>query len=765
MFMYKIIRTILLFCLIGTNLFAQKSIRGTIRDASTDEALIGAVVLNTNNGKAVITNSYGYFLMPCSIESTTLIVSYLGYEPFKLTTIPKDTALTIKLMVKTNTIEDVTVSGNRAFKRQLGVHTLNSLDFKTTPVLLGEKDVLKTIQMLPGVQQNREGTSNFSVRGGSHDQNLILLDGIPVYNINHLFGFVSIFNTEATNKVTFYKGGIPARYGGRLSSVTDVVLREGNRNKYTGSVSLGLLSSKFIFEGSIQKGKSSFLISGRRSVYDLLYSSITYLSDKRMNGYYLQDYTAKLNYKLNSNNTIFLSAYAGNDKVYTTTNDTQYNSTEKYGLGWSNITSAFRWNNTSVKDLFSNVTVAYTYFKYLLYWEDKQKLNTGKTDYYFQGYSSGIKNFITRWDLSFYKFSNHQVNFGMEHIWHTFNPGIMEKESVFMGSDPFKNRLGVKSLGSETSWYVEDVLHYNRFNANIGLRYSLFRTDGKTYEGFQPRMSVELKLFDNVSLLGGYDRIYQYLHLVSNSSIGMPTDLWLPISRNIPPQLCDQFSGGFKIDISRTLAFTTEAYYKKMRNLTDYRDGIVISNQQNNWDEILAKGSGKSYGLEFMIAKTGERLSGWVNYTLSKSTRSFEDINYGITYPFQYDRRNVVNVLLNYKVASNKLLSASWVCSNGYWMNISYDNYYLNGQLVRNFKNRNNYQVPAYHHLDISYSISKSKKKGTRNWILGIYNVYGRNNYFSVQYRYEDEYKTQPKLIGMGMFPIIPYVSWEFIFK
>jgi hypothetical protein len=263
----------------------------------------------------------------------------------------------------------------------------------------------------------------------------------------------------------------------------------------------------------------------------------------------------------------------------------------------------------------------------------------------------------------------------------------------------------------------------------------------------------------------GYDRVFQYIHLVSNTNIGMPTDLWLPITKNIPPQSSNQYSAGFKYQFTEQLSATTEVYYKEMENLTDYRDGIVISNEKNNWDEILTKGSGKSFGMEFMLEKSGKKFSGWLNYTLSKAERKFPEINFGDSFPFMYDRRHVVNILANYKLSEKRSLSISWVGSNGHWMNINYDNYYINGQLIRNFKNRNNYQVPSFHHLDVSYTTSKVKKRGTRNWVFGVYNLYAHNNYFMVQHRYEAGDQQPPKLIGVGLFPIIPYVSWEYIFK
>lgn len=755
----------ILFTIVGISFsVAQSNIKGIVRDAATDEALIGAVVSNQSAGKVMVTNNFGFFSLPVNNGTSIISISFMGYEPLMLTVQPNDTMIMIGLKQKNNQLTDVTVLAYRKQLRQLGLHTLSSKDFKNTPVLLAEKDVLKTIQLLPGVQQNAEGSSNFSVRGGSQDQNLILMDGIPVYNINHLFGFVSIFNTDATNKVTFYKGGIPARYGGRLSSVTDIVLREGNKNRYTGGISMGFLSSKFLFEGPLQKGKSSFLLTGRRSIYDLIISPITYLSDKQMSGYYLGDLTLKLNYKLNPNNVVFLSAYTGKDKVYTFRKEKQIDYTDKYNLGWSNITTAFRWNNTSINNIFSNFTLAYSSFKYLVF-NESEKTTDGETKYWYTGYSSGITNLIARWDLSYYKIKNHQLNFGAEHIWHTFNPGISEKTSKISDTNDEEIKIGNTIIGSESSIYFEDILSYGNLKANIGIRQSWFSTSNKTYSGFQPRISAEYSVNDDIKISVGYDRIYQYLHMVSNNNIGMPTDLWLPITNNNPPQSSKQYSVGAKYQINDQLSVSAETYYKEMSDLTDYRDGIVVSNEKNNWDEILVQGKGKSYGIEFMVEKNGERLSGWVNYTLSKSEREFSDINFGTLFPFMYDRRNVINIIANYKLSQNKSICLSWVGSNGYWMNLNYDNYFINNQFIRNFKNRNNYQVPAFHHLDASYTISKPKKRGTRNWVFGVYNLYARNNYYSVRQTYDYGDVTQPKLIGTGLFPIIPYVSWEFVFK
>lgn len=756
-----LILSLIVFIIGFMNCQAQKNLSGMVIDSLSNEKLIGATIKNHDNGLQMMTNQFGYFSVPSVNNANRLSIRYVGYRAKELVISNADSILIIKLSPVSKEIDEVTVVADR--KTAGGNQTLNQLDFKNTPVLFAEKDVLKTIQLLPGIQQNAEGTSNFSVRGGSHDQNLMLLDGIPVYNINHLFGFVSVFNTDAINQVKFYKGNIPARYGGRISSVTDIVMREGHKNKYTGSVSMGIISSKFVFEGPIQKEKSSFLISGRRSIYDLFYYAYSTLGSKEKNGYYLQDLTMKANYHLNKYNTLYLSAYTGNDKVYSANVFGRGDNKSRYQLGWGNITGALRWNNTSVDDLFSNITLAYTKYKYLVYNEDKS-INEGNEQYEYEGYSSGINDWIVRWDLSYYRIKYNQLNFGAEYISHSFNPGMMKLASNTKIS--VKNAIisGELSRGAEGSIYLEDNIDFRRLKLNLGIRQSWFKTEGVLYSGFQPRVSATLDLGRDMSFTAGYDRIFQYLHLVSNTNIGMPTDLWLPISKDFGPQSSAQISLGMNVRFAKQYLFTVEFFGKNMKNLTDYRDGIVIRNERNEWEEILDKGIGKSKGIELMIQKDGRRLSGWLNYTLSKSERTFAEINRGITFPFMYDRRYVVNILANYKLSDTKNLSLSWVGSNGHWMNVQYDGYMVYDQVIKNFNSRNNYQVPPFHHLDLSYTTTKVKKNGKRSWIFGIYNLYSRTNLFSIRQVYEVEDRN-PRLIGVGLFPFIPFVSWEYNFN
>lgn len=755
--------------------YAQgKSVFGTVSDASSGEVLIGATLFDPESGKGYVTNSYGYFAITGIVDSIRVKVSFIGYQTESVSLTPGSIPVSIKLIPQSAEIEEVViVHGANNRSKSHGQVTISSIDLKNTPVLLAEKDVLKTIQLLPGIQQNSEGTSNFSVRGGSHDQNLMLIDGIPVYNINHLWGFVSVFNTEAVNNVSFYKGGIPANYGGRLSSVVDVMLREGNYDRTTGKISLGLISSKFTLEGPLQKGKSSFLLTGRRTFYDFIVSPVLYTMYDAMPGYYFQDYTLKLNYKINPYNTIYLSSYIGNDKAYIVEayknemQDLSYRN--RSDLGWTNITTAFRWNNSKVRNLFSNVTLAYTYFNYLNSFKYTEKvLSTGNSSVDYQGYHSGINDLISKWNLSYYGFSKQQINLGVDYTFHLFNPGITNSyyETDGGGDDEHHIAKGSKKMGRELNIFIDDKLQLGRFSSQIGLRYSIFYTDGKIFSGLQPRLSVEFKASEAVSVFAGYNRMFQYLHLVSNSNLGMPTDLWLPISDKIPPQQADQLSAGIKYRVNQSVQVSVEAYSKEMQNLAEYRDGVVLNNRTADWSEILITGNGKSQGVELLLELSKKKLSGWVSYSLSKSNRSFEDIKQGETFPFQYDRRHVANIFLSYKITPSKSLSASWVASTGHRMTINHDNYIVNGQVILNLSNRNNYQLPPYHHLDITYTSSKIKKRGTRNWTIGIYNVYAHHNTFIVARRDRNTNEFNPsKLYSVCLFPFVPFVAWEYIFR
>jgi hypothetical protein len=750
-----------------------RSVGGKVIDTSTGEVLIGATLIDTQQGKGYTTNGYGFFTLQISGDSLLVRVSYIGYQPIEQYLKPSGKPVTISLIPITTDLDEVVVThGANARARTHGQFNLSKLDLKSTPVLMAEKDVLKTIQLLPGVQQNSEGMSNFSVRGGNHDQNLMLIDGIPVYNINHLWGFVSVFNTEAVNNVGFYKGGIPASYGGRLSSVVDVMLREGNTDRYTGSVSMGIISSRFTFEGPIQKGKSSFLLAGRRTFYDLIVSPILWATYGELPGYYFQDYTLKLNHKVNQHNTIFLSAYTGNDKAYILgggeTNDTTRVS-EKTGLGWTNITTAFRWNNTSIPNVFSNVTLAYTHFKYIT--SQKSTLKNTKTDYEevdYQGYYSGINDIIVKWNLSYYGIKGLQINAGVDHSWHIFNPGItntyLRKDTESEGEyDIIK---GAKIYSRELNGYIEGKFQVGRLSGNIGVRHSVFSIGNRDYHGLQPRGILDLALTNSLSFFAGYNRMFQNIHLVSNSNLGMPTDLWLPISEKIPPQWADQISAGARVKFNKGVQLTIEAYTKEMHNLTEYRNGVVLRNQTTDWDKVLTIGKGFSKGVELMLEVNRSRFTGWITYSLSKSERVFNEIRAGEPFPFQYDRRHSGNLFVSYKFSPSKSLSASWVVSSGHWLTINHDNYTVNGQVVLNLSNRNNYQLPAYHHLDITYTSTKLKKKGTRNWVFGIYNIYARQNPFMISRRNPRNGDFDPtKIYTISLFPFVPFVAWEYVFK
>jgi hypothetical protein len=763
---------ILALLLLSIALWAQNTISGTVTDANSGEVLIGATLYDPLSGRGYTTNSYGFFSISGATDSLELVVNYMGYEARRLRLPLANQPVSIALTPGVSEIESVVVTGHGSRARTHGHIALSRVDLKNTPVLMAEKDVLKTIQLLPGVQQNSEGTSNFSVRGGSHDQNLMLIDGIPVYNINHLWGFVSVFNTDAVNSVNFYKGGIPASYGGRLSSVVDVMLREGNPDRYTGSVSIGLISSKFAVEGPIQKGRSSFLLAGRRTMYDLVISPIFYMANDYMPGYYFQDYTLKLNHRVNPNNTIYLSSYLGNDKVYLigreTDEDTDVEYKGRYDLGWSNITTALRWNNTSIPNVFSNVTVAHTHFRYLTSnrsWEKHPDPANNYSSYL--GYYSGINDIIARWSVSYYGINNHQLNAGVENTWHAFNPGVSQDYTRGSTHEPdYTIEKGEYTYGQELNAYLDDRFSYGRVSGNVGIRYSLFNVGDSQYGGIQPRGLLEVEVSERLALFGGYNRMFQFLHLVSNSNLGMPTDLWLPSSPSIAPQQADQISIGSRYRVSKSMQVTVEAYTKTMKNVTDYRDGVVLRNRSEDWSQVLIQGNGSSRGVELMVEKNTGTISGWITYTLSKTDRTFSEIMLGTPFPFQYDRRHAANIFVSYKISPTKQLSTSWVVSTGHWMTVNYDNFIAGGFEYLNLTQRNNYRLWSFHHLDVSYTSSKEKKRGVRNWVFGVYNIYGNHNTFMIMRTEPNTNHYDPrKLYSVAIFPVVPFVAWEYVFK
>jgi outer membrane receptor for ferrienterochelin and colicin len=667
-------------------------------------------------------------------------------------------------------------------------------EIKSIPMFMGEADIIKTIQLMPGVQSGSEGTSGIYVRGGGPDQNLFLLDGVPIYNASHLFGFFSIFNPDAISNLTLTKGGFPAHYGGRLSSVVDIRLKEGNMKEIKGSGSVGLLATKLLLEGPIIKDKMSFVVSGRRTYFDALMAPLI-RSANRANGtnakqgYFFYDLNAKLNYILSDKDRIYLSAYTGKDKLFEKSgsayieDDVSYDINSEYGLEWGNSLTALRWNHIYGSRLFSNTSIIYSNYRYnnFDYYSKDAQTYYAEADTLDEGYKydnfCGIEDYGGIIDYDFRPSPNHSIRFGGKYLYHKFDPNTEAVQSVGKSDSIIEKNFNNKSIfANEYYLYAEDNLQIgSRIRANFGLHYSAFFVNTTSYHSLQPRISGRLMLTDDLSLKLAFSRMDQNIHLLTNSSIGLPNDLWVPATDRTPPQTSYQTALGLAYNLSNSWYFTLEGFYKTMSGLIDYKDGANLSDRGSDWEEAVETGGkGLSYGLEFLARKELGKFKGWVGYTLSLTNRQFENINNGLTYPYAYDRRHDVSLVLMYKLNEKTDLGLTWVYGTGrattlgvsrYRSQSSGENfnpYYGGGGDIEYYDGKNGYREPAYHRLDISVNRHKKTKWGHRTWSLGLYNAYNQMNPFYLYFGYDTEGNRQ--LFSKTYFPLIPSFSYSFEF-
>lgn len=738
------------------------TVNGYVKDAVTGESLIGASVINLNSNKGCTTNEYGFFSLKCS-KGDTLQVSYLGYKSQSVY-VSNDTTLSVNLVSKL-ILNEVMVLSDRSKTGAVSAVRITNEQIKSTPVLMGEADVVKALQFTPGVVQNKEGTTGFSVRGGSSDQNLFMIDDVPVYNINHLMGFFSVFSADAVSNMTFYKSGIPARYGGRLSSVTDVRLKEGNNSKIKGSISVGLLSSKFSLEGPMLDNKATFFVTAHRTYFDLFTKIFSLVSNNNLFSYNFHDFTLKTNYKINDKNRLYLSFYGGNDRYnqrFSTKTEIEKSSTN-YEMSWGNIIGSLRWNYLLSKEIFSNVTVYYSGFNYYNRNEYK-KTEIATSDLLKKDlamYFSGVKDVSAKWDVDIYSLPNHRIKTGIAIIYHVFSPGV-NKYSVKDETGTLTDLInGTKFHNQEAAVYVEDEYNFRNFlRLNAGVRYSVYYTQQKFFHSFQPRLSFDAKLSESLNLIGSYNILSQPLHLLTNSNIGTPSDLWLPALPQLAPETSTQFSVGINAKLPFNHVFGVEAFYRKMDNLIELKPELTVNYQTIDWANNVYTGSGTAQGLEFHLNAAHKSLRYNLNYTLSKSERHFKDLNHGKPFPFKYGSKHNISALAIFELSKTKSLSASWVYNSGYYVSLSLDKFFG----FNNNEYKNNFKTPAFHRLDLSYNVKKQLKKGIQEWNFSIYNAYCRTNPFYIYFAEDKNDKTQQKLYMQGLFPIIPSVSYTYNF-
>ena len=802
---------LLLFCsLLGTIVpaaYAQTyTLNGYVRDAQSGEPLIQATVLNTATGAGVATNRYGYYSLTLPTTDTLrLRFSYVGYAPATLRlALRQDTVINLEL-TSNNLLEEVVVQAPEDAvheRTQMSVVSVRPEQVQTLPALLGEADILKTLQLMPGVQSGNEGTTGLYVRGGSPDQNLILLDGVPVYNVSHLFGFFSVFNPSSISYIELIKGGFPARYGGRLSSVLDIRMKEGNMKQFAGEASIGIISGSASIEGPIVKDKASFIISGRRTYLDLVAKPLLKEfagNDDDEVGYYFYDLNAKVNARLGQKHHVYLSAYTGNDDAQISdqrdrfADRVQTISNDNFDLQWSNLTTAFRWNYVISPRWFSNTTLTYSRYDYNndVTYETTRRgiLESGDpeqeredTTYNFsrQRYRSSIKDWAGRIDVNFLPNPQHNIQAGVSLIQHTFNPGAVNYVFDTLGTDDIV--AGDTVLGSaiidalEGFVYLEDQWQlFPRFSMNVGVHASAFQVENETYTSLQPRVSVRYLLGETLALKASYARMTQYIHLLTNAGLGLPTDLWVPATERIRPQQAWQGVIGLAKTLPSGLQVSLEGYYKTMDNLLEYRDGADFLDVEEDWQDKVVVGEGRSYGAELLVEQRTGRLTGWLGYTLSWTDRQFDEVNFGERFPFRYDRRHDISLTGSYQWTKKLTVSATWVFGTGQAITLpvsSYDpieiaDFYFRDVVsegdIEEIRGRNGFRMQPYHRLDLNIQHRKEKKWGERIWTVGVYNAYNRRNPFFIDRdTFEDGTK---QFVQYTLFPILPAISYRLRFE
>ncbi len=775
--MRKIRSFVLVFLLSSPILLTAQSrhtVSGTVRDQKSGETLIGAsITLLEVPHSSALSNAYGFYSINAVAGNYKMVVSFTGYDNDTLTVaLTKDVVIQVGLSTGGVALQEVVVSANRnnnnVSKPLMGVQKLSISEIKDLPVLFGEKDILKTIQLLPGVQSGGDGNSGFYVRGGGTDQNLILLDEATVYNPSHLLGFFSTFNSDAIKDVTLYKGAMPAEYGGRLSSVLDVKMNDGNNKDYHVSGGLGLISSRLNVEGPIEKDNGSFDVSARRTYADLFLKLSTDTNTKNSRLYFY-DINAKANYKLGEKDHIYLSGYFGKDVL---------GQGNTFGIDYGNTTATFRWNHIFNSRLFSNTSLIYSKYNYSI------TINSGNNDI---GINSYIRDFHFKEDMQYYINSNNKVNFGIDVIDHTTSPGVISaSDNSSFNPISIQNKHALESA----AYISHDLALSDNLNINYGLRANSFAIMGpgdfytydkngnaldtttyasgklvKNYFNLEPRFSASFKLNTSSSVKLSYTRTTQNLHLLSNSTSSNPTDVWIPSSNNVKPEISDQVSAGYYRNFrDNAYEFSSEIYYRDLQNQIDYKNGAqLIANQ--NVESQLIFGKGRAYGLELFFKKKVGKLTGWVSYTLSKTERKFDGVNNFTWYPANQDRTHNLSVVGIYKVNKKWTLSADFVYYTGNAVTWPSGKYEVNGQIAFLYTERNGYRMPAYHRLDVGATLQgKKTKKFDSNWNFSIYNLYGRENPYSITFEQDPGDPSKTRAEQVSLFRWVPSVTYNFKF-
>lgn len=765
--------SLLLFC-IATGIAQCQSLKntvsGTIKDRESGETLIGAVVrVKELTATGTTSNEYGFYSITLPQGKYTLIIQYAAYHTdTTVIDLTQTVILDIQLTSLENELEEVEIlasnPNDNITNPQTGVEKLDILEIGKIPVLFGEKDIIKTMQLLPGIKSVGDGGGGLYVRGGAGDQNLILLDEALVYNASHLLGFFSTFNSDALKDVTIYKGSQPAQYGGRLSSAMDIRMKDGNKQHFEANGSIGLISSKLSIEGPIVKDKGSFFVSGRRTYADLFLALDKDYKDTKL---YFYDLNAKANYRLSKKDQLYLSGYLGRDKLGVR---------ELFGVDWGNATATLRWNHLVSSKLFSNTSAIISNYDYVV------GVERGGSDF---NLNSNILDYNLKQEFQYYPNTKHSFRFGLSAIYHTIVPGEVSGETI--------NKTSLqKRYSLENAIFVSDEWKpNNRLSIVAGIRFSSFSIMGdgdfytldenrnpidtvhyqsgefvKTYFNPEPRISGSFRINSSSALKFAYSRNAQYIHLLSNSTVSSPTDKWVPTNNNIKPEIADQLSLGYFKDLKNNQYETSaEIYYKNLLNQIDYKNGadVIFSDQLET--QIL-NGIGRAYGLELFFKKKKGKLTGWISYTLSRTEKKIAGINNDKWYAARQDKTHDLSIVVCYDINERINVSATWVYSTGNAVTFPTGKYYLDQQVVWLYTERNGYRMPDYHRLDIGATIKlKDHTHFSNELAIGIFNAYGRENAYSISFRENENDPSKTEIVQTSLFRFVPSISWNFKIK
>ena len=751
------------------------TVSGTLKDASNGEDLIGAtVIVKEKPGTGAAANTYGFYSLTLPKGEYTLLFRYIGLEDLEQKiTIDRDLRLDKELASGAGfTIREVVVKSGKenknVSKNEMSVIKFDPKDIENIPVIFGEKDIIKTLQLTPGVKSAGDGNAGFYVRGGATDQNLILLDEAPVYNASHLLGFFSVFNSDALKDVTLYKGTIPAEFGGRSSSVLDIKMKDGNNKKFNASGGIGVISSRLTLEGPIQKDEGSFIISARRTYADL-FAKLWKNENIRDTKLYFYDLNAKANYRLSEKDRLFLSGYFGRDVL----------NLSGFGLDWGNYTGTLRWNHLFSDRLFSNTSAIFSNYDY--------QFGIGVTGFDFK-VKAAIVDVNLKQDFTFFPNADNTIKFGLNFINHTFQPTSLDagEFSSFKDSKTAQRYAYEGGAYAQNDWKISD-----RFGLQYGVRYSFFdyhgegeaytfdekgiKTSEKFYKkgesiqfygGLEPRFGLKFQMDESSSIKGGASRNIQFMHLLNNTTTASPTDLWVPSSNNVKPQIVDQVSLGYFRNFSDNMfEASIETYYKSLQNQIDYRNGADLTFNAE-YEGALTYGKGIAYGAEFYLKKNKGRLTGWIGYTLARSLRKFETINKGDFYPAKQDRIHDLSIVTIYKLRKKLTVSATWVFYTGDAATFPSGKYTVSGIQTPYYTERNGYRFPDYHRLDLGVTLlGKQHKTFESSWNFSVFNAYARQNAYSITFRENKDNRSITEAVQTSLFSIIPAVTYNFKFK